>query len=674
MTKESTNSTGKRSLLIYNPQFWSIVSIFILITLHHYDDQTMFRLFARFDLPLGLTRHTVDRILYLIPIILSSIVFGFRGGISALMLAFVAMMPRALFISSTPTTAVLETLSITLVGSLPPLWAEYHAKQEEQLQETMEQLESTQKELDSTVRVSQERRRQLSVINAFSVMLSQSLDLDQVMNATVDMVMGLMDFEVVLIFSLDEKTGELRLITYKGIREESARALDRTKLGQGLCGQVAQTGQPISVDDVVKNVQFYTAPVAQERLRTEFSVPLTSRGKILGTLCVATRAPHQIREGDLELLSALGNLIGVAMEKATLYQERQKTTEQLKTSEKKYRQLFENAHDAIWVQDPAGRITAANQAAAKLFGYNLAKLIGADVHRFIDQQDNASFDEIRDDLLSNGEMSEPYRLKVLRKNGSEAFIMLTANLLSRNGGKREIQFIALDITKEVRMQENQSFYLQQITKAHEEERLRISRDLHDSTAQILIAALHRLENFCKTNKQLPEPELEFLHDLHEQLKKTLQDIRQLSRDLRPSILDDLGLMPTVEWLIEQLKTEHGIEGELVTSGSEQRYSPEIEVALFRIIQEALRNIGKHAAATKVKVLFECHNNETILAISDDGKGFELPVSMGEFSRAGKLGVDGMQTRARLIGGTFDLYSEPGKGTTIVVTVPHCPIS
>jgi signal transduction histidine kinase len=243
------------------------------------------------------------------------------------------------------------------------------------------------------------------------------------------------------------------------------------------------------------------------------------------------------------------------------------------------------------------------------------------------------------------------------------------NLVSTNGHPDGFQFIGRDITNEVRMQENQQFYLQQITKAHEEERLRISRDLHDSTAQDLIAGLHQLEEFCEGQPGMPKEELNFLWALHGQLKNTLHDIRQLSRDLRPSIIDDLGILPALEWLTEQLTTENNIETNLDVRGNEHRLAPEIEVTLFRIVQEALRNVVKHADATETRVSIEFGDDETKIAIADNGKGFNMPTSLGEFSRLGKLGLDGMQTRARLAGGTFDVISDPGKGTTIAVTVP-----
>ncbi len=667
---------NEQTHILANPQFWSIVSIFVLITLHHYDDQAGFLWFAKIDLPLGLTRHTIDRILYLVPVVLSSFIFGRNGGFIALATAFLVMIPRAIFISATPMSAILETITIMLIGSIAPIWSEYHKRQKTQLEVAVEQLELTQRELQAKAQIAKEQEKQLAVIDAFSSMLTKSLRVRHVISTAVDMVIDVMQVDVVLIFSLDEQEGKLRIKACKGISEQTAQVLDGMELGKGLCGNVAKTGTPLLVEDACNDPMFCDVPIHQENLHTELSVPLVAEGNIVGTLCVATRTHREFKEPDIKLLTALGNLIGVAMNTSRLYHEREEASEQLKVSvqqlavsEQKYRQIFENAHVAIWVQDMYGKITAANNYAAMLFGYALSDFIGMDIRQFLSTEDLVVARAIKEDLLNGGGGVDSYTQGIVRTDGTKVYIRLTPNLISDNGHPEGFQFIGRDMTKEIRMQENQSFYMDQITKAHEEERLRISRDLHDSTAQTLIAILHQSEIFCKTNKKMPKSELDFVQDLNDKLRDLLKEIRQLSRDLRPSIIDDLGLIPAVEWLVEQQKSEHHIEASLKIVGPERRFSQEIEVTVFRIIQEALRNIARHADSTRVHVLIENGVSETVIAITDNGKGFKLPASIGELSRRGKLGLDGMQTRARLVGGTFDIYSEKDRGTTITVTIP-----
>jgi len=655
--------------LIANPQFWSVITIFIFITLHHYDDQTAVTIFSLPDLPLGITRHTIDRILYLVPIILSSMIFGPRIGLIMVAMAFLSMLPRAVLISTFPMTALWETLIITLIGSLAPLGLDHYKKQEAQLEVTKEKLEYTQKELDSKVQISIEQEKQLAVINSFSAMLSQTLELNHVMNTTIDMVSGLLQAEIVLVFSLDSDAEKLRLLAFKGIREKTATLIEELDLDGSLCGMVARTGQPLLIEDKSKDSRLSRLSIVEEDLQVELSVPLVAHGKIMGALYIATGSKQSLRERDIELLSALGNLVGVAMRNARLYKDREIAIEQLKLSEKKYRQLFENAHDAIWVQDLSGKVIAANDAVAELFGYGLTSIIGSNSEALFTSESQILFKGIMNDLLRGSREEQPYVQEIVRSDGRKAIIMLTANLISSEGQPDGIQFIGRDITREVRMQENQSFYLQQITRAHEEERQRISRDLHDSTAQSLIAILRSLERFCEDEQMLPDDRLNLLWNYHGQLRGVLQEIRQLSRDLRPSVIDQLGLLPSVEWLVEQFKVENEKQASFSVVGNERRFTPEIEVTLFRIVQEALRNIARHAGATSAEVLVNFKSKETVITITDDGQGFDLPLSLGEFSRHGKLGIDGMQTRARLVGGTLDVSSGIGKGTIIRLVVP-----
>ncbi len=649
--------------------FWLIALITFLITVYYYSNQALSFWFPALSLPFGFTKHSIDHLLYLIPVVYGYVAFNLRGGLIALLVSLLVVLPDALFISPNKTSAFIEICIIGVISIAILFRINSQRLHRERARITMQRLESTQKKLHLKVRDSIEQENRLAVITAFSAMLSQSLDIKQVIDTAIEMVMEVMKVEVVLIFSLDKQAKELRVTGFEGVKQEYATAVDGMKLGEGFCGRVAKTGKPLLIEDTSTDSELTTDDTRREKIRTQLSVPLRSRGKITGTLCASTRSPRQFTHSEIELLTAIGNLTGIAMENARLNNERETATEQLKQSEKKYRELFEHAQDAIWVQDLTGKITAANHAAADLFGCPLPELIGADTRRFLPIDEMPMSQKVRERLLAGQTMKQPYTKKLIKKDGNEAILTVTTNVISNNSHPNGFQFIGRDITKEVRMQENLSFYLQQITRAHEEERQRISRDLHDSTAQNLIATLHQLENFCQTDEYLPMPKLRLLWSLHEQLKDLLQEIRQLSRDLRPSILDDLGLLPAVDWLTEQIKLEHRITADLTISGSEKRFTPEIEVTLFRIIQEALRNIAKHAEATKAKVNIDFKDAETRVTISDNGKGFRLPSTLGDLSRHGKLGIDGMQTRARLVGGTFYVHSRNGEGTTITVSIP-----
>jgi signal transduction histidine kinase len=219
-----------------------------------------------------------------------------------------------------------------------------------------------------------------------------------------------------------------------------------------------------------------------------------------------------------------------------------------------------------------------------------------------------------------------------------------------------------------RLCENLRFYIRQVTDAQEDERRRIARELHDETAQGLIDVARRLDDLATSDLGIPESAAERLEQLYQRIEDLLQGVRRFSRDLRPSVLDDLGLLPAVEGLIAGLE-ESGIECQLEFSGERRRLSPDVELALFRIVQEALNNVKRHANATEVVAAVEFDKDKLIVAMCDNGQGFEMPARVGDLALLGRFGFVGMHERAQLLRGILIVQAEPGRGTTVMVEVP-----
>ena len=226
-----------------------------------------------------------------------------------------------------------------------------------------------------------------------------------------------------------------------------------------------------------------------------------------------------------------------------------------------------------------------------------------------------------------------------------------------------------DVTERKNAEDNLRYYLQQITRAQEEERKRIARELHDDTAQVLGSISRQLDNFIRKKHGFSPNEVWFLKDLQAQLNQGVQSVQRFVQDLRPSLIDDLGLIPALRSLVKSLQESNGTSADLKVLCKEQRFSPEIELLLFRIVQEALNNIRRHSQASEVQVVLECIGHSIRVIISDNGRGFELSGRVDDLPRSGKLGLIGMQERARLLGGTLEVTSVPGKGTKVIVEVP-----
>jgi PAS domain S-box-containing protein len=368
-----------------------------------------------------------------------------------------------------------------------------------------------------------------------------------------------------------------------------------------------------------------------------------------------------IRGKDDQIIGAIETLADIT--------ERKKAVEALVESEGNYRNLFESAMDAIWVNDRDGNILEANESAARLTGYSIAELNRADLSLFLDESSLTRLGEIQNKLLQGELQKNSYEQIIIRKDNSEAYCKVTTNLIVRNGSTSAFQNIARDTTEERRLFETQRYYAQEITRAQEEERKRIARELHDSTAQNLIALLHQLENLLNDKYRMPVRQAKVFWGFYENLRDILQEVRRFSRDLRPSILDDLGLMPALEWLTQEVESNYGINTSLVKVGEERRLSPEAELLFFRIVQESLTNVAKHAKASQAKVIVEFTEKKVKASIIDDGKGFSAPRNMGELTHSGKLGLLGMDERVKLMGGQLTLSSAPGHGTTVKIEAP-----
>ena len=550
------------------------------------------------------------------------------------------MLPRAIFVSATPQDALFETGTVFIVGNLVALTFE-------------------------SLRRERGHRIQLAALNEIVSAASQSLELSQVLNSSVENIINVMKVDAVLLFLLDEETNELSLAAHDGVSEQFVRSVGRLKLGEGLNGMVAQTGEPAYIADASVDPRLTKMAVKEESIRSELIVPLKSKGKVMGTLCVAMHKRYEFMQDEVKTLVAIGNQIGVALENARLYEKEREFANKLKMSEERYRQLFENANDAIWINDIDGNIISANNAANLLVGSKLESLSHTSSKSSLSDESLHLANGIRTKLLRGEPVEQPYEQKLVAEDGTEKILKLTTNVFKVDGKPVGFQHIARDVTQEMRMQENLRFYLEQVTKAQEDERMRIARELHDDTIQALVVLARELDITASSKQGISEDKKLLLENLRQQTNNIMAGVRRLSQDLRPPTLDRLGLVAALEWLASNVESHSGIAVTVKKRNTERRLSSEAELLLFRIAQEALRNVWRHSQATHAEVVVEFDHDKTRMVVKDNGKGFEFPWA-ADLTRYGKLGLAGMRERAVLLGGSLAVESKPGKGTTITV--------
>lgn len=235
------------------------------------------------------------------------------------------------------------------------------------------------------------------------------------------------------------------------------------------------------------------------------------------------------------------------------------------------------------------------------------------------------------------------------------------------GGVREIEELRETLDRMAhQVQQAQTAmqnYITAIMRGQEDERMRLARELHDDTIQSLIALQQRIEMAQKALVKDPAHAASKMADLKELLTDTLGSVRRFVRDLRPTYLENLGLIPALEMLARESNAKFQVLGE------EKRLDEERELALFRITQEALRNVAKHAHASEVAVTVAYDSDQVTTTIEDNGAGFDAPAAHTAYAEVGHFGMMGMQERAQLFGGNVFIRSERGKGTKVIAYVP-----
>ncbi len=353
--------------------------------------------------------------------------------------------------------------------------------------------------------------------------------------------------------------------------------------------------------------------------------------------------------------------------------------------------LMEDATDAIFSTDASFVIRSWNKAAELLFGYALAEVRGKSARAILRTQMNEDIiSEIREKMLGNGYWKG--EVCYLTKSGMVLTIMLSASAVKDKEGRPDgFVMVCRDFTErkklELQLEQfnkeleeqvrrktdeiNQSYQdIRQLAShlqdVREEERAGIAREIHDELGQQLTGLKMDVSWMSKRKTVQEDGELrQKAAATIGLLDQTIMTVRRIATDLRPSILDDLGLVAAIEWQCQEFGRRSGIRTEFTSAVTDFPFSSAIAIGLFRICQESLTNVARHAAAGRISIELQRENNAYMLTIEDDGKGFEVGTTASQKT----LGLLGMKERALMMGGEFRIESEPGKGTKLFVTVP-----
>ena len=338
--------------------------------------------------------------------------------------------------------------------------------------------------------------------------------------------------------------------------------------------------------------------------------------------------------------------------------------------------IIGSMNDTLVVVDPNAKISSVNKATCDLLGYKEDELIGRDINRIVTREEKIFKDSGFQRLLG-GETIVNHEIDYVTSNGKRVPMLFSAAVLRNKEGKTEgVVGIARDITERreaeeaLRQSERELHFLShQLLAAQEKERRRLSVELHDELGQALMVfklKVRSIQRALGTGQANLKVECD---EVIAYINEVTENVRRLSRDLSPSILEDLGLSAAIRWLVEASTKNYNIKSSLDMTEVDGLFSHEGRITVYRIVQECLTNIAKHAQAAHVSIAISKQDGAVLFSMEDDGKGFDVKEAFGRDPTKKGLGLSAMYERARILGGTLDIWSEKGTGTRITFKVP-----
>lgn len=393
----------------------------------------------------------------------------------------------------------------------------------------------------------------------------------------------------------------------------------------------------------------------KEGLRAIGVMPVLHQREVIACLIVASHTIDNIPVESRQALETIASQLGGAFT-------RMKAEERLRESEQRYRNILANIEDGYYEVDLAGNFVFCNRALAEVLGCSsLEDIIGKSYKSFCTREMAETIYKAFNKVYKTGEPVRFFEGKMLKKNGTSFYFEQSITLL-RGGENEPIGFCGIlrDITQRKMVETELQLLSRRLLQVQENERHRLARELHDEFGQALTALKIKLQTLLK-RREFSQEQLEESIAITE---SALQGIRQLSLNLRPSLLDDLGLAAALHWHVNYHAQLAGIEAEFVTNLSDIRLSPELEITCYRIAQEAFTNVVKHSRAGKVRVELIQTGSTLFLSVEDDGCGFDVPKAFKAVAAGKSMGLLGMKERVALCGGELEIDSAPGRGTKI----------
>jgi len=526
--------------------------------------------------------------------------------------------------------------------------------------------------------------------------ITSELSLDALLHLLVGTAAEITGARYAALGVIDRSGSQLERFLTVGIDGEAQAAIGDLPRGRGILGVLIRDAKPLRLHDLGEDPRSVGFPANHPPMRSFLGVPVLLRGVAYGNLYLTEKAGGEdFTDEDEQLVTLLAGQAAVAIENARLYEAATGWSRQLESlievgnavaTETDIERLLDlvvrrlrDLLDAriVSILLPAGSedlrfVAAAGEGSGDLVGQTISRHTSKS-GRVLERRRSERIDSVLDDPEVNRDVTRLIgartglwvpllvgeraigAIQVHDKLGPDARFSDTDLRLAETFGSRAA--VAVDLSQRVARDS-----LRRVVDAQEVERRRLARELHDETGQALTSIVLGLKML---DEMVDGDELHAaVAELREHVVTTLHDVRQLAVELRPKALDDFGLVPALERLLETFAEQTGIAVDFQNGLGESRLSGEIETTLYRIVQEALTNVVKHAQARSISILLTPREDGVAVVIEDDGMGFDPQSASGD-----SFGLTGMRERVALLDGKITIESAAGAGTTLVVEVP-----
>jgi signal transduction histidine kinase len=533
----------------------------------------------------------------------------------------------------------------------------------------------------------------LRALFAAGLAVTSELSLDTLLQRLVEAAAELTGAHYAALGVIGASGFELERFVTHGIDAETHRAIGPLPRGRGILGVLIREAKPLRLHDLAEDPRSVGFPPAHPPMRSFLGVPILLRGVAYGNLYLTEKeGGEDFTEEDEELVTLLAGQAAVAIENARLYAASTRWSRQLQYLNeignalatetdlerlldlvvRHLRELVEARIVALTLPSGSDELRFAAVAGADdLLGTTLSRS-GSKSGAVLGRRRSERIDSVIDDPEVQQEVTRRLGartgmwvplvarddvigvLEIHDKEGPDARFSDDDLRLAETFAARAA--VAVELSQRVARDA-----VRRVVQAQELERRRLARELHDETGQALTSILLGLKPL--EDALADHPARAALTDLREQVVTALQDVRRLAVELRPAVLDDFGLVPALERLTDAFAEQSDVRVDFHSALGETRLPNEVETALYRVVQESLTNIVKHADARNISVSLARRESDVAAVIEDDGSGFDPRAAPKD-----GVGLLGMRERLALIDGRLEIESRPGAGTTVVALV------